>query len=111
MPDEPDKPIPEVVVEPRTPEGEEIEVIADPVVTPVTQVSPEEDPVLAEVKKTRKSVARMQKELRRLKKDAKVEGEVVVVPEAQVRKPKTDADPFRRFFVALGGRRRRPPDG
>jgi hypothetical protein len=91
--------------------GEPVATVPEPVL-PATEVSPAEDPVLIEVKKIRKSVARQAKALRKLKKDGNVgTGTEVPVPPVAVRGARK-GDLFTTIAVALGATRRsKPPDG
>lgn len=89
----PEDPTPEVVEE-----APEPEVVPEAVVAPEAAIIPEEhDPLLSEVKKTRRAVLRLQKDLRREKKSAIVEDEPVVVPPAH-----TKVGPLTGLFMGLG---------
>jgi len=84
---------------------EEVEIAGPPaeaeapeIAVPEAELIPEEhDPLLAEVKRTRRAVLRLQKELRREKKSATVEDEPAVAPPAQAK-----VGPLTGLFMGLG---------
>jgi hypothetical protein len=87
-----------------------VESSSEPVVQPSQQIPEEQDPVLTEIKKIRKSVARQARELRRIKKDDKVASSHASAPPDEAVNTggdKKSADPFDRFFRALGTKSRR----